>query len=187
MSLRLFTGVALGAIALVGIATPASADTYLSAFTGVTFGLDAGATKPIHGVTISAMGSVLGLEVEYGHAPAFRVGTRPQFSTLPPNERDVRTFTAGLQIGGNPINRGLRPYISAGSGLVRREQQLSTRTGLGLYVGAGVVVLLQRHVGVRADLRYLRSFEKVDPKESNYPVVGDFDFWRGTIAASFRF
>jgi hypothetical protein len=71
--------------------------------------------------------------------------------------------------------------------VVFRDRQLSTRKALGLYVGTGVVALLQRHVGVRADLRYLRSFEKVDPKQSNYPVVGDFDFWRGTIAVSFLF
>lgn len=56
----------------------------------------------------------------------------------------------------------------------------------GFNIGAGAMGFLSDHVGLRGDVRYLRSFE--DPDEDNEfdIAVGSFDYWRGTFGVTFR-
>jgi hypothetical protein len=63
----------------------------------------------------------------------------------------------------------LRPYASAGWGLMRATAELDPRVGLSysrnlsaFNVGGGVIGMLSRRTGVRWDLRYLRGIGSAD-------------------------
>jgi opacity protein-like surface antigen len=51
-----------------------------------------------------------------------------------------------------------------------------------LAVGAGVMFTPGKHVGLRADLRYVRAF--VDESKLDGVLLHDYGFWRATIGVS---
>jgi hypothetical protein len=56
----------------------------------------------------------------------------------------------------------------------------------GFNVGIGALGFFTDHVGIRGDVRYLRSF--IDPDEDNeFDIdVGNFDYWRAVAGLTFR-
>jgi len=211
MRLSLTNGVrsAVILLALVGVATPASADWLLTPYFGITFGKDADfgdvgtfsdnlEKKLVVGGSLGWMGAgVFGFEIDLGVAPNFFETT-----TGPANfdfgDSNVTSLMANAVLGapiGGTTGAGFRPYGSGGIGLLRTHvsargvfKDLSTNE-LGLNVGGGAHVFFNDHVGLRGDVRYFRKLQKEDSPD-NDPLdldLGDFDFWRGTIGVTFRF
>jgi opacity protein-like surface antigen len=88
---------------------------------------------------------------------------------------------------------GVRPYALAGAGVVRLDGDafdsvLSFRDAkIGRDFGGGVMLFFGTHVGIRADLRYSRTFQAVDFLDIDLgDVPGDLDFARGSIGLILR-
>jgi opacity protein-like surface antigen len=62
----------------------------------------------------------------------------------------------------------VQPYGLAGLGLIRTDVESritgvsSANNQVGWTLGGGLIVYLQRHVGLKGDIRYYHSFEKLD-------------------------
>jgi hypothetical protein len=167
-------------------ATPvtARADIFLIPYAGLKFGGDtsifdlefaSGARKFTMGVAAQDIDDgILGYEVFFGYLPGyFELDTAPEpiwntgsfvidltgnlVLSLPP------TVTAG----------GLRPYAVFGGGLVHAQADdlLDTfqvrRTVPVVNIGGGAIGLFTNNVGVRFDLRYLRSLTTDDGSLAN--------------------
>jgi opacity protein-like surface antigen len=200
-STRLLTAVFVAWSALAWPA-PAAADLFVSPFLGVKFkgatnelDLDraAGArdTKSavgISGVVISDDG--LGLEVEVAHQPRFfeRKGgtglvTRSGVTTLGGNVM--------LALPLSITRESLRPYVVAGLGWMHA----SARDGigfndfsndfLGLTLGVGAVGFVSDVVGLRFDLRLLKSVSSSDTSNLSGDLA-QLRFWRATVGLVFR-
>lgn len=194
---------------LVGVATPASADWLLTPYLGVTFGGSADfgdvgdlddnfERKVAYGVNAAWMGAgIVGFEVDFGTTPNFYENTSGS-GDFDWGDSNVTTLMANLIVGapiGGQAGVGVRPYGSAGLGLLRSHvsstglfDDLSTNE-LGFNVGGGAHVFFNDHVGLRGDIRYFRGLQDEDNDEDELFELGlrDVDFWRGTLGVSFRF
>lgn len=185
---------------LLLLPVPASADLFLAPFMGVKFGggtsivdleLAAGQAKTTLGVSAFLLSdAILGYEAMFGYVPQYFNGdTGPLIKpgsylidmmgnvivSLPPD------VTAG----------GLRPYMVGGVGLIHAEAAdilgifQVRRTVPAFDVGFGAVGLLTNNVGVRFDVRYLRSFTNDD---GSLATVGRrISYTRATIGLVLRF
>lgn len=167
----------------------ARADWLLTPFLGVNFGGDADGQKVVYGGSIGYMGAgVVGFEVDFAHAPEFLDKTLFVDSSLTTFMGNV---IVGVPIGGS--NASVRPYVTGGAGLLRTNVADVgdffdiDNSSFGINVGGGVMVFLNDKVGIRGDLRYLRSLQ--DPEEDDEFDIdfGSFDFWRGTVGVTFKF
>ncbi len=180
----------------------AAADIFVSPFLGVKFkgatnaldfDLDNGSkdTKMalgISGVVLADDG--YGIEVELAHQPRFfeRKGdvslvTRSGVTTLSGN------LMLALPLG---ITReSLRPYVVSGLGWMHASSNNGldflefSNDFLGLTLGAGAVGFVTDVVGLRFDLRYIKSISSADTSA----VSGDratLRFWRATVGVVFR-
>jgi len=75
---------------------------------------------------------------------------------------------------------GIRPYVLAGAGLLRRDLDFNTLDSVstndfGYTLGGGVMGYFTDHVGLRGDVRYFRNF-KVDEFD-----LDGVDFDKGTF------
>ncbi len=194
------------ALALVAAApAPASADWTFSPFIGSTFNgelndvdLDESTQNKLSwGGSLMWMGEgIAGFEVDFGYTPEF-------FFSDNDNEVDfigdgnVTTFMVNAVIGvpiGGDRGAGIRPYGTAGLGLVRQSVDDvidvfdADRNSLGFNVGGGIMGMFTDNVGIRGDLRWFRQFS------NNSDGLDDLDFdlsglsfWRGTVGVTFRF
>ena len=180
----------------------AAADVFVSPFLGVKFkgatneldlDRDAGArdTKSavgISGVVISDDG--FGIEVEVAHQPRFfeRKGNA-----------GLVTRSGVTTVGGNVVlalplsvtRESLRPYAVVGLGWMHASAKDGigfndfSNDFLGLTLGVGAVGFVTDVVGLRFDLRQLRSVSSSDTSN----LTGDLarlTFWRATIGFVFR-
>src|SRR5262249_56692839 len=83
---------------------------------------------------------------------------------------------------GIPFGNRVRPYVTAGAGLIRSHVEdvplgnAATHHDVGAAFGGGLIVYPVRHLGVRADVRYFRDlstssndpFERFDAREPHY-------------------
>ena len=196
----------VAALALVAAApAPASADWTFSPFIGSTFNgelndvdLDESTQNKLSwGGSLMWMGEgIAGFEVDFGYTPEF-------FFSDNDNEVDfigdgnVTTFMVNAVIGvpiGGDRGAGIRPYGTAGLGLVRQSVDDvidvfdADRNSLGFNVGGGIMGMFTDNVGIRGDLRWFRQFS------NNSDGLDDLDFdlsglsfWRGTVGVTFRF
>ncbi len=146
---------------------PARAQSYAAPFVGYDFGGDAGACPSLlndctekktgYGITVGHLaGGVFGFEEDIGYAPDF-FGKSASFG-----ENSVLTMMSNLVIAvpAGPV----RPYVSAGAGLIRTKVALKVAdllsfsdSSFGYNVGAGVMIFLPHHLGIRGDYRNIRS------------------------------
>lgn len=196
----------VAALALVAAApAPASADWTFSPFIGSTFNgelndidLDESTQNKLSwGGSLMWMGEgIAGFEVDFGYTPEF-------FFSDNDNEVDfigdgnVTTFMVNAVIGvpiGGDRGAGIRPYGTAGLGLVRQSVDDvidvfdADRNSLGFNIGGGIMGMFTDNVGIRGDLRWFRQFSN----DSDGLDDLDFDlsglsFWRGTVGVTFRF
>jgi opacity protein-like surface antigen len=191
---------------LCGVATPASADWLLTPYLGLAFGGSANfgdvgdlednlEKRATFGGSAAWMGSgIVGFEVD--------LATTPNFFQMTTGEGDfefgdgyVASLMGNIIIGapiGGQTGVGVRPYATAGIGLLRSSldggglfDRVSS-SDLGFNVGGGAHIFFNDNVGLRGDIRYTRAMQGDDDANLGLDIE-DFDFWRGTIGVTFRF
>jgi hypothetical protein len=208
-SSRRRTSLALAALLTIAVwaafPSSASADLYFSPFIALKFGgettlLDVDAVagsndaadkakKVTWGGGVMWLGSgVLGVEGEVAITPGY-------FQRDPSQVLSSRVTTLlGNLVLAAPLNltrESLRPYLSAGVGLMRATAELDPRVGLSysrnlsaFNVGGGVVGMLSRRTGLRWDLRYLRG---IGSREGDTLTGGArLTYWRASMAVVIR-
>lgn len=190
-------------VATVLAPIPVYADWLLTPFMGVKFGgrtsiIDleqaADRTKLTIGGSLSRIGDGLfGVEVEGAYIPGYFERNTPD------PQDDLLASSYVLDLSGNAIvalppnmtGGGLRPYLTAGLGLMHAEGvDILTffrirRTMPAITLGVGATGLLTNRVGVRFDLRYLRSIAQQDAFQIS--VGRQLSYWRGTIGIGIKY
>lgn len=205
-----FSRAALVLLFVAGLARPASADWLFTPYLGIVFGGAANTVdldnfdeafeqRATFGGTLAGMSNgIFGFEVDFGYSPNFFQLTQgsENFPFLD-IDSSVTTLMGNLVLGipiGGTTGGGVRPYVTAGVGLIRANieftelfDNLSTNE-TGFNLGGGVHVFFSDNVGLRGDVRYFRGLEQRDEDESGVDFgLEDFDFWRGSLGITFRF
>lgn len=90
----------------------------------------------------------------------------------------------------------IRPYITGGAGLFRATAKQSDffdrihSNDFAVNFGGGVMAFFSEHVGVRGDVRYFRTLTDDNPGGGIDDVdfdLGDLNFWKWDLGATFRF
>jgi Outer membrane protein beta-barrel domain len=143
------------------------------------------------GTQVGAMGKgIIGAELDLGWSPSF-FGSKSDFGNN--SVIDVMgNIIVGLPIGGTH-GAGIRPYATAGLGLLRTQIDggtiatvSSSNNDFGWNAGGGVMGYFSDHFGLRGDVRYLRNIQN----NSSGAVIdfdpGNFHFWRASIGVVIR-
>jgi opacity protein-like surface antigen len=166
---------------------------------GVNFGGDSGselghafdAKRFNWGASFVFMGGgVFGVEGDFGYSPDFfgktDLGGSSVFSAM-------GNLVVGIPFGGQK-GFGVRPYALIGAGVIRAngdafDTLLSfNENKVAWDSGGGVMIFFATHVGIRADLRYIRTFEAADFLGSSIGgESGHLDFARGSLGFILRF
>ena len=174
---------------------PAQADWLFTPSIGTTFGGDSNGNEHFtYEVALGWMGGgVFGWEADVAFTPEFFESDDDDFDF--DGGSNVVSAMANAIIGipfGGQRDAGVRPYVTAGLGMLQTEARTNDdlfhvdNSEFGFSVGAGALGFFSDHVGLRGDVRYLRSF--VDPEQDNEfdVAVGNFDYWRGVGGLTFR-
>ncbi len=199
--MRIRTFISACAVALALVPSVASADGYFVPFVGANFGGEVGrplstAVRDRNIVTFGAgfgtMGAgVFGVELDLGYTSKFYTDTntvvsRNNLLTVMP------ALILGVPIGGQK-GIGVRPYVVAGAGLIRRDVEFNNLTSLsandmGYTLGGGVMGFMSDHVGIRGDIRYFRNFQVDEFSLSGVNFEqGTFNFGRASVGVILRF
>jgi opacity protein-like surface antigen len=185
---------------MLGLPAQARADWFFTPYIGGNFGGDAPDTSVNFGGSLGYMGAgVIGFEFDFGYAPDFGGDIfdgdfEDDFDFT--GEEKVTSLMANLIIGapfGGQSGPGIRPYVSGGAGLLRRNLSFGdtfddiTENDFGINAGAGLMGFFSDNVGIRGDVRYFRGFSDVEEGADIDLELGDFDFWRGSVGIAFRF
>ena len=183
-----------------GLATEARADGFVSPFLAVNFGGDAGGTfnnnvtdrsRATFGGNVGFMGGgIFGIELDVAYTKNFYgegigVGDNSLLTIMP-------AVIIGIPVGGQQ-GPGIRPYATAGVGVIRRSLSISgfdvfDGSDLAYNLGFGVMGYFSNHVGLRADYKFFRNFEVDEASLTNLDFHrGTFDFSRAGIGILFRF
>ena len=203
-------------VLVLALATPARADWLLTPYFGVVFGgaanqfsvadLDDEFEQRLNlGVSVGYYTrGVLGFEFDYSMAPNFFqfTGGTGNFDLLD-LDSSVQTLMGNivlaLPVGG--ADGPFRPYVSGGFGTIRTQLRSEsdvfdelTSNDSAYNFGAGAHLLAKGRFGLRFDIRYFRGFEAIDDEDPvdnplfDQPFANEvFNFWRGTVGATFRF
>ena len=203
---------AIASLVLLGsVASPskASADWLLTPFVGWNFGGSADfqtdgdgdfddefEQRANFGVSLAWMGGgIIGFEADLGYTPNFfEKTTGPDDFEF--GDNSVTTLMANLMIGipiGGQTGGGFRPYVVGGIGLVKATADDPAgvfdidSNSFGFDVGGGAMFFFADSFGLRADVRYFRSFDDVERTGTLAFDFGGLKFWRGSLGATFRF
>ena len=194
-----------GCLAVVGLllaAAPARADFFVVPFLGMKFGgstsivdleLAASKRKLVLGASaiVTNPDSILGFEVEFANTTGYfnneEDGVRPLMKT----GSYVTDLTGSVivQLPAGATRGGLRPYAVLGGGLIHAEAEdfleifQVRRTVPAISLGVGATGLVTTNVGVRFDLRHLRSIQRDAPTGG---VGRHIDYWRVTFGLLLR-
>jgi opacity protein-like surface antigen len=179
--------------ASLALPVPARAqDVLMVPFLGLTFGGDSSFLADLEqgsGETASALGgslmllsqSVLGIEADFGWVPGFFERGDRQI-VAPGSYVTSLTGNVILAVPLSITRESLRPYVVGGGGLMYAEAEDFTSvftirsTMPALTLGGGAIGFLSDTVGVRFDVRYLRSLGQGDEQLAGEgPRV---KFWR---------
>ena len=189
-----WTAVTLAAAAAcAAVPAPASADTVFTPFMGRSFASRQDAVKvtTIGASMASTIGGGFGFELDFGRTSE-AVGS----AAFADNTRV--TMLMGNAVVGFPFGR-FRPYVVGGLGWLRKEvlsEGAAVRSGgLGLDAGGGLLGFLSGSLGVRLDLRYVRSVTASDLDTLRLPdgfgladfLIEDLSFWRASAGLAIRF
>ena len=174
---------------LLAAAAPASAQTdfFVVPFIGIKFGgstsivdleLAAGKKKLVLGVAARVINnSILGYEVELGNiAGFFQNEEEARLQPLVKPGSYVTDLTGSIVLSLPPgfTGGGLRPYVTGGGGMIHAEAEdflevfQVRRTVPAIVLGGGATGLVTNNVGVRFDVRHLRSLSK----DASFGLVG---------------
>ena len=169
---------------LVLFASPrtAAADFFVVPFVGVKFGgstsivdleLASGKKKLVLGVGVRVVDDgIIGYEAEFGNIAGFFANE--EVSAIEPLVKSgsyVNDLTGSVVLSLPPgvTGGGLRPYAVIGGGLIHAASEdylelfLVRRTVPAINLGIGAVGMLTNNVGVRFDVRHLRSLSTDPP------------------------
>jgi opacity protein-like surface antigen len=178
------------AVGLVAAAAnPVRAEGFIAPYVGFNFGGDSANCASFSnceekrlnwGVTFGSTQGIFGIEEDIGYAPEF-------FGKTPDGDNAVLHAMTDVLVlvPAGPI----QPYALAGIGLIRPHAKLDassldvTKNALGYDIGGGLNIFLVHGVGIRGEIRHLRTFKDLD--------LGVFandklDFWRGSAGLTFR-
>jgi len=153
----------LAAALIVLVPHTARAQGFISPSLGYNFAGDAGCRSATDcrnknwnwGGSIGALGSIVGFELELTYAGQF-TGDRP-------NPTAVTTLMGNFLLA--PKITIVQPYGLVGIGAIRTKAQGlvdDSRNQIGWNIGGGVIVFVQKHVGLKGDVRYYHSFQALD-------------------------
>ena len=186
---------------LLGLLTPVTArgDVLLIPFIGINFAGNSGrelsdaidAGRLDWGASFAFMGAgVLGMEADIGYSPDF-------FGRTDLGGSSVLTATGNLLIGipfGGQTGVGFRPYVLGGLGVVRSKVDglegapTLDNTEAAWNFGGGAMFFFGTNVGLRTDLRYIRTFARIDLDITDGIVTrGRLDFARASAGFIVRF
>ena len=169
---------------------PARADGFISPFVGFNFGGDSANCPSLTncedkrlnlGASIGSTSGVYGLEEDISY-------TRNFFGKTAGVNNSLLTLMTNLMI---VIPAGpVQAYGLVGLGLVRPHMTFDTasltlsKNALGYDYGGGVNIFLTHGIGLRGDLRHIKTFQDI--------TLGVFtndqiNFWRGSAGLTFRF
>ena len=183
----------LGAVALFVIlgSGVARADVVLTPFIGSLFKGDLPDAKADYGATATFMGhGIFGGEVLFNYAPRFVPATATSEAVA--QSSLMGNLIVGIPIGGD-TGGSIRPYVTAGLGLFRATAKQNdffdriTMNDWAYNVGGGVMAFFNDHVGIRADLRYVRTLRDDNDDSGILFEPGDLNFWRWNVGPSFKF
>jgi hypothetical protein len=144
------------------------------------------------GTQVGAMGKgIIGAELDLGWSPSF-FGTTNDFGNN--SVIDVMgNLIVGVPVGGTR-GAGIRPYVTAGLGLLRTQIDggtiatvSSSNNDLGWNAGGGVMGYFSDHFGLRGDVRYMRNIQNNSTSVTDINFdPGNFHFWRASIGVVLR-
>jgi hypothetical protein len=179
---------ALCVLCMVVDPTPARADAFVTPFVGFSFGAQATGCNPAtceqrtnFGVSAGTSHGIFGFEEDISYIKEF-------FGKQPGVQNAVLTVSSNMLFK-MPAG-AIEPYALVGLAFVRPHATLDVtgmqmeRNSLGWDVGGGFTLRLQQHLGVRSDLRLIRTF-----KDLNLGVFSreQLEYWRGSVGLSLRF
>ena len=186
----------LSCVFVLAAALPAAAQTdgLLTPFIGIAFDTPTDEEKRlVYGGALGFTGPIVGFEVDYGYSPNFYEAEDElgEFG----REGSVTTLMGNILL--SIPNRQVKPYFTAGVGLMRSNLTFVdffddvSRNDLGVNIGGGIMVFLGDKVAIRGDLRQFRNLNNDDgdddiPEPTDFDL-GDFKFWRGSAGVTFRF
>jgi opacity protein-like surface antigen len=155
-------GLVMVAVLLL-VPSRASAEWFVFPFAAVNTGGDTTKDSAAFGISGGWMGRWIGLEAEAATSPSF-FDSDEGF-----RETHKHTTYGGSALVGPRIGN-LRPYAAIGASLLRSEIEevgglasVNDERGA-LHVGGGAMWDVARHVGVRGEARYIRSFDEEEPE-----------------------
>lgn len=185
------------ALALALSPAVASADWLFTPNIGAGFGGNASGREHLtYGASIGWMGGgIFGWEADLSYTPEFFEGDDDDPDILNTGDSNVTTVMANVLLGvpvGGQTGGGVRPYFTAGAGLLRsRVEDVDAlfevdNNDFGINLGGGVMGFATDNVGFRGDVRYIRGFGEDERNEQFDLDLRDFDFWRATVGVTFR-
>jgi len=150
-----------------------------------------GETASLIGASVALLGGgIFGIEGDIGYVPGFFERGDRQI-VVPGSFVTSFTGTVMVTLPLSITRESLRPYLVAGGGGVRAEARDNTSTFTirstmpALTFGGGAIGFLSNTVGVRFDLRYLRSLGEGDDL-----IAGEgprVHLWRGSVSLVLRY
>jgi hypothetical protein len=134
-------------------------------------------------------GGVAGVEGDIGYSPDFYGKNDVGGSSLLSLMGNV---LLGVPFGGQK-GFGVRPFGLVGIGVLRsnlesfKELVGFDNSEVAWDFGGGVIVFFGQHVGIRGDLRYFRTFGKVDFGPIQVGDTDAVDYTRGSIGLVLRY
>ena len=183
------------AVAMVLAPMQAHADGFLIPWVGSAFGSNIQNGQTTLGVSAGGMGAgIIGGEMDFGWSPSF-FGTKSDFGN-----NTVMNLMGNLILGvpvGGQHGAGIRPYVVGGLGLIRTQldggtiaktlSSSSSNNMFGWDAGGGVMGYFADHVGLRADVRYLRATSDLSTGVSSIDLNGNrLHFWRASVGVVLR-
>jgi opacity protein-like surface antigen len=182
----------IAALASVLVARTAGAQGFISPTFGYNFGGDSGCPSATNcdnknwnlGVSLGSFGALLGSEVELTYEDKF-------FGDAAAESTKVLTVMGNLMVA--PKIALVRPYGLAGVGLIRTSVEpaaggaSTSDNQFGWTVGAGLVVYVNSHLGLKGDIRHYHSFQ--DLKLLGFGLSNDnkLDFGRAAFGVVLGF
>ena len=178
-------------IVSLAAAAPARADGLITPYVGFNFGGNSlnctGLTncddkQTNWGVTFSSTNGIFGLAEDIGYAPDF-------FGKTPGASNSVLHFMTDFMVivPAGPV----RPYAFIGIGLIRSHAKFDasalslSQNALGNDLGGGLDVFFSHSVGVRGELRHLRTFQDLDL--GIFSANDKLEFWRAAAGLTLKF
>ncbi|MCC7032752.1 MAG: hypothetical protein IT179_07970 [Acidobacteria bacterium] len=151
----------------------------------------AGETASALGASVALVGTgILGVEGDIGYVPGFFERGEREI-VVPGSFVTSLTGSVILTLPLSVTRESLRPYVVAGGGLMRAEARdiqsvfpiRSTMPAVSF--GGGAIGMLSNSVGVRFDLRYIRSLGEGDDLIAG--TGARVRFWRGGVGLVLRY